>query len=169
MRVESRAWASGRVEWMPLGTFTNEGDYFEGDLEREPKPKVSLAAGYSTNQHARRAGGQLGEFFPGTEGRTLNEFIADALFKYKGTAFTTEFCQREVDGDPFVTEEQGTVKAYEGWGLNAQLSRMVGKKVFLGGGPSAFGHDYSRLIFGPPIDQTGPRDHRHFDLYLDPL
>ena len=67
---------------------------------------------------------------PGTEGRTLNEFIADALFKYKGTAFTTEFCQRAVDGDPFVTEEQSTVKAYEGWGLNAQLSRMVGKKGF---------------------------------------
>ena len=50
---------TGRVEWMPLGTFTNEGDYFEGDLEREPKPKVSLAAGYSTNQHARRAGGHF--------------------------------------------------------------------------------------------------------------
>lgn len=121
---------TGRVEWLPLGAFTNEGDYFEGDLEREPKPKLSLAAGYSTNQHARRTGGQLGEFFPGSEGRTLNEFIADALLKYKGTALTTEFCQREVDGDPFVVEEEATVKAYEGWGWNTQLSRMVGKKGF---------------------------------------
>lgn len=121
---------TGRVEWLPLGAFTNEGDYFEGDLEREQKPRVSFAAGYSTNQRARRTGGQLGEFFPGTTGRTLNEFIADALIKYKGTALTTEFCQREVDGEPVVVEETGMVKVYEGWGMNTQLSRMVGKKGY---------------------------------------
>lgn len=121
---------TGRVEWMPLGAFANEGDYFEGDLEREPKPKVSLAAGYSSNQHARRAAGQLGEFFPGTDGRTLNVFIADALLKYNGMALTTEFCQREVDGEPVVVEEEGSVKVFEGWGLNTQLSRMLGKRGF---------------------------------------
>ena len=121
---------TGRLEWLPLGVFTNEGDYFEGDLEREPQPKLSFAAVYSTNQNARRSGGQLGEFFPGNAGRTLNEFIADALLKYKGLAWSTEFCQREVDGDPFVHDEVATVKAFEGWGLNSQLSRMIGKKGF---------------------------------------
>lgn len=118
---------TGRVEWLPFGAFANEGDYFEGDLEREPKPKVSLAAGYSTNQDARRAGGQLGEFFPGTDERTLNVFMADALFKHRGWALTTEYCQREVVGDPLVEEDGGAVLAYEGWGWNTQLSRLVGQ------------------------------------------
>ena len=47
-----------RAEWQPLGAFTNGGDDFEGDLEREPEPKLAVAAGYSLNDHARRAGGQ---------------------------------------------------------------------------------------------------------------
>jgi len=121
---------TGRVEWLPLGEFTNEGDYFEGDVEREPKPKVSVAAGYSTNQNARRAGGQLGEFFPGTDERTLNVFIADALFKHKGWALSSEYCQRDVEGDPLVADEGEEVLAYEGWGWNTQLSRMVGGKGY---------------------------------------
>ena len=35
---------TGRVEWLPLGRFTNKGDYSEGDIEMEPKPKFSLGS-----------------------------------------------------------------------------------------------------------------------------
>lgn len=121
---------TGRVEWLPLGEFTNEGDYFEGDLEREPKPRLSVAAGYSTNQSTRRAGGQLGEVFPGVEERTMNVFISDLLLKYKGWAFTTEFCQRDVDGEAMVLSDEHVVTIFEGWGSNTQVSRMVGTKGY---------------------------------------
>ncbi len=33
---------TGRIEFLPFGAFTNGGDYFEGDLSREQKPKVSI-------------------------------------------------------------------------------------------------------------------------------
>lgn len=39
---------SGRVELLPFGTFTDGGDYFEGDVAREPKPKISIADRKST-------------------------------------------------------------------------------------------------------------------------
>lgn len=32
---------TGRVEFLPLGDFTNDNDYSEGDLEREETPKLS--------------------------------------------------------------------------------------------------------------------------------
>jgi hypothetical protein len=50
---------TGRVELLPMGQFTNGGDYYEGDLAREPKAKLSIAFGYSFNQNAVRTGGQL--------------------------------------------------------------------------------------------------------------
>jgi phosphate-selective porin OprO and OprP len=33
---------TGRVEWMPLGSFKDDGDLFEGDLARESRPKIAL-------------------------------------------------------------------------------------------------------------------------------
>lgn len=119
---------TGRVEWLPLGDFVEDGDYFEGDLAREKKPKISLGAVYSTNIDARRTGGQLGEFFPDGEERTLNTFIADAVLKYKGTALSTEFLQRDIIGDPVVVVDEEMVTAQEGWGWNTQLSRMLGSR-----------------------------------------
>ncbi len=120
---------TGRLEWLPFGGFTDEGDYFEGDLAQERSVKLAVAAGYSANIHARRAGGQLGEFFPDGQARTLNTFIADALLKFRGLAVTTEFCHREVVGQPVVmAADGGSVLALEGWGWNAQLSKLLGPK-----------------------------------------
>ena len=53
---------TGRIELLPFGRFTNGGDYFEGDLAREPSPKVSIGLTYSSNQNAIRTGGQLGRY-----------------------------------------------------------------------------------------------------------
>jgi phosphate-selective porin OprO/OprP len=39
---------TSRIEFLPFGAFANRGDYFEGDLEREKSPKVSIAGGYAT-------------------------------------------------------------------------------------------------------------------------
>jgi phosphate-selective porin OprO and OprP len=120
---------TARAEWLPFGTFTNDGDYFEGDLEREERPKLSFGASISTNLDARRAGGQLGPEFAGGEQRTLNVFIADALLKYRGLAISSEYLQRLVEGDPMTGDLFGNmVTAYEGWGWNSQVSQLFGSR-----------------------------------------
>ncbi|MCZ8133884.1 MAG: porin, partial [Algoriphagus sp.] len=43
---------TGRIEFLPFGKFKNGGDYSEGDLEFEPKPKLSLALTINSNQNA---------------------------------------------------------------------------------------------------------------------
>lgn len=86
---------TGRVELLPFGAFTNRGDYFEGDLEREQTPKLSLAGGYSYNENARRTGGQIGQDL--FEGRNISTLILDGLLKYKGLALYTEFIGRKAN------------------------------------------------------------------------
>ncbi len=83
---------TGRIEFLPLGKFTGENDYVEGDLAREPKPKLSIGATYNYNNKAVRQGGQLGNdlYFP----VELQNLQLDLLFKYKGFAFYNEYCQR---------------------------------------------------------------------------
>lgn len=121
---------TGRVEWLPFGAFTNEGDYFEGDLERERTVKLSLAGTYSTNQDARRANGQLGEAFALGQQRTINTAFVDAMAKYNGWSLLAEYADRRAEGSPIVADPltAGATYVHEGWGLNLQLGRMVGKR-----------------------------------------
>lgn len=120
---------TGRVEWLPLGTFTNDGDYSEGDLAMEPKPKLSIGVSYSGNDGARRSGAQLGKVL--YAGRTINTFIADMVFKHHGWALSSEFARRESVQDPFTTDplnSANTVGVYEGWGSCTQLSKVFAAK-----------------------------------------
>lgn len=113
---------TGRVEWLPMGAFTNAGDYSEGDLEFEPKPKVSLAATYCWNERARRTGGQLG--FDLYERRDIGTFIAEALLKYQGWAWSNEYFDRR-SPDPLTYSPEGAVRAIQvGQGFNTQLSKL---------------------------------------------
>jgi len=112
---------TGRVEFLPFGNFTNNGDYFEGDLEREPKPKLSLAAGYSFNDGAIRTIGQTGSFM--NESRDLSTIFADILFKYQGWAVSSEFISLDTWQSPFVTLIDGTAShILTGYGINTQVS-----------------------------------------------
>lgn len=110
-----------RVEWLPLGSFKNAGDYSEGDIEREQKLKISLAAGYHKNERARRTGGQLG--LPLYEARNISTFMADAMFKYNGWAWSTEFLNRSTPNPLTFSADSSDVRlVYDGFGLNSQLS-----------------------------------------------
>lgn len=84
---------TGRVEILPFGEFEGEGDYSEGDLEREVSPKLSLAGGYSFNHKTIRTDGQTGEtlFAP----VDLGTWIFDAIIKYQGWAYAAEFLKRD--------------------------------------------------------------------------
>lgn len=110
-----------RLELLPLGRFTNNGDYFEGDLEREKKPKVSLGVTYSDNNNATRTGGQLGKFL--FEARDINTYMVDFLTKYSGWSFASEFLRRASD-DPITTDGVDLRYVYAGHGENYQASHL---------------------------------------------
>ncbi|QIL77912.1 porin [Hymenobacter sp. HDW8] len=111
---------TGRVEWLPFGAFQDGGDYSEGDLAREPTPKVSVAAGYSYNRQTTRTGGQLGlDLYSPVD---LGTFISDAMVKYRGWAYLGEYMQRH-SPDPLTFDSTDELRyAYVGRGLNQQLS-----------------------------------------------
>lgn len=113
---------TGRAEWLPLGPFTNKGDYSEGDLEFEPKPKVSFAAGYSWNEGSARTGGQLGSDL--YDYRNVGTFIADMTAKHRGWALLAEYFDRQC-ADPLTMNDDGAVRAVTvGTGFNTQLSKL---------------------------------------------
>ncbi len=117
---------TGRVEFLPLGDFTNDNDYSEGDLEREERPKLSIGGGYSYNDRTIREGGQTGKFVQNPF--TLKTAFADAIFKYRGFAYQIEYMQRDVDDPLNMTDEDEdseTTYAYKGWGVNQQTSYLL--------------------------------------------
>ncbi|WP_346238862.1 porin [Niabella insulamsoli] len=130
---------TGRVEYMPFGYFKNKGDYFEGDLDFEETPKVSLGFTYTKNFKTTRTGGQLGKpmvsiYDDEKLAADIRTIMVDGVFKYNGWAFLGEYYDRKVDrfsvtdfaSRPedrliFLTMPAGTA-------INVQGSKMVSKK-----------------------------------------
>jgi hypothetical protein len=116
---------TGRVEILPLGKFLANGDYSEGDLEREPTPKLSIAGGYCFNHKALRTGGQLGQFLYAE--RSMGTLITDVLFKYKGWAYAAEYLRRTAS-NPFTMNDEGDMRyVFVGQGTNHQVSYVFPK------------------------------------------
>lgn len=113
---------TARMEWLPLGSFENSGDFSEGDLEFESTPKLSLAASWSFNHKATRTGGQTGSDIP--ESRDLYTFIADGIFKYQGFALSSEYLRRQCDNPTFLMSDGTPFNTYvpSGYGVNTQVS-----------------------------------------------
>lgn len=115
---------TGRFEWLPLGRFTGDNDYVEGDLAREKSPKVSIAATYSYNDKALRQAGTLGNDL--YEERSIDNYSFDALLKYNGWAWYSEFANRSVV-DPITVNSSDPTKTrliVEGTGYMSQLSYL---------------------------------------------
>ncbi|MCM0041667.1 MAG: porin [Algoriphagus sp.] len=117
---------TGRIEVLPFGKFTNGGDYSEGDLEFETRPKLSLGTSYNFNESGARARGQLGsELF---EKRDQHVFIADMMLKYKGWALLGEYFSRNA-ANPITYSPPGFRQAvWVGTGQNLQLSKLISKQ-----------------------------------------
>lgn len=112
---------TGRIEFLPLGAFTDNGDFFEGDVLREEKPKISIAGGYQFNDQAMRTGGQLGKDLNGT--KSFNLYMADFVMKYRGFALTAEYIRRDTQGSPVVKGSDGKSRVIvTGDGINTQVS-----------------------------------------------
>ena len=111
---------TSRIEFLPMGAFTDGGDYFEGDVMREQKPKLSVAGGYMLNDMAVRTGGQLGKDLYGA--KSFNVYMADLVFKYKGFCLLSEYMRRDADG-PYVIGTDSKIRSIPtGDGINNQLS-----------------------------------------------
>jgi hypothetical protein len=137
---------TGRLELLPFGPFTNGGDYFEGDLMRESKPKVSWGVTLSNNVNTTRTGGQLGKFL--YDSRDMTTFMTDFLFKYKGWALECEWLERN-SPDPITTNDAGDVRfIYTGLGQNYQGSYYFKNKIEIVG-------RYSRVS---PFEKIQTRD-----------
>jgi len=117
---------TGRMEVLPFGKFTNGGDYSEGDLELEARPKLSLGASYNYNESGSRSRGQLGpELY---QKRDQRVFIADMMLKYRGWALLGEYFSRNAS-NPITYNPLGLRQAvWVGTGQNLQVSKLISKQ-----------------------------------------
>ena len=117
---------TGRVEVLPLGDFTKKGDYFEGDLYRESKPKLALGFTYGINDNAIKSRGQKGDIM--TESRDINSLFGDLMFKYNGLSVMGEYANKSIsDGSPALLDSSGAFSEayYTGTGMNFQMGYLL--------------------------------------------
>ena len=111
---------TGRAEFLPFGSFSLNGDYFEGDWVHEETPKVSIGSTFSYNDDATRTGGETGrDLFGKTD---ITNFEVDGLLKYRGLAIYSEFQQRKAAAPITRSADNITRFVYTGYGFNQQLS-----------------------------------------------
>jgi phosphate-selective porin OprO and OprP len=114
---------TARIELLPLGRFNNKGDFFEGDLEREKTPKISLGSTITKNFKTAKNNGQRGDFV--FESRDITSLFVDFLLKYNGWSLSSEFAKKMVD-NPITSAPLGSdlndVIYFVGEGINTQLS-----------------------------------------------
>ena len=150
---------TGKLELLPLGLFTGKGDYFEADLKRESKPKLSLAASATYNQGASRDK-QTGTFLIDTAGdymaNNLITFLGDAMFKYKGFSLLAEGAYKQVllkSGQSLSTTDSTIVsvggKTYQtGWGISAQVGYLFKHNIELAARYTRVVPDWSKSFTG---------------------
>lgn len=114
---------TGKIELLPLGAFSKDGTYFEGDVVREKKPKVMLSGAFQQNNHAKRTQGQLGnDLF---EQRTMKSVLLDAMFKYKGWAAMSSYMSRTTNDNAITINPLDITEfnyVFVGNGFDYQLS-----------------------------------------------
>lgn len=161
-----------RGEFLPFGGFAKYGDYSEGDIAREAKPKLSVGAGYSINSGTTRTAGQLGAFMKET--KWMEYIFADMIFKYQGIAVEAEYMQRNA-GNPVVTGLDGKpLFIYKGNGTNVQASYCFKNNYEIAGRYSKINphKDITALttpydVYGLGVSKyiTGHRTKIQFNLY----
>jgi hypothetical protein len=124
---------TGRVEVLPFGAFTNGGDNFEGDLEHEENPKLSIGVSGQLNQNMRRTRGELGaDLYSVTQATTV---YADASMKWSGLAVYGEYATRTSPA-PLTympTDSTKIVPVYVGFGYMVQATYTLRSGFAFGG------------------------------------
>lgn len=121
---------TGRLELLPFGNFKSKGDYSQGDLKREPTPKLMMGFTYDLNNDAVRERSNLGSYMVTENGyyeTDITTIFVDGMFKYKGFAFMAEYANREAAA-PIAVEADGTPTGdvvLEGDSYNLQASYLL--------------------------------------------
>jgi phosphate-selective porin OprO/OprP len=121
---------TGKIELFPGGNFTNGGDFFEGDLEREKKLKTMFSVAYQFNDNAKKTQGQLGEEM--SQKADLQNLLADFMLKKSGFAFMATYMQRNTK-NPLLNYDQDKLFIFTGHGFDLQSSYITKKNIeFIG-------------------------------------
>ena len=128
----------GKLEFLPLGEFLDDGEYIGGDLKRHPEPKLAIGTSFSFIDDAVRGEGNAGDYLYIDDGffqSDVTTFFVDAMFKYRGFSFMGEFATREAN-EPWVRNSDGTLTGeviHEGTGLNLQAGYVFSTDIELSG------------------------------------
>ncbi|WP_340076599.1 porin [Leptobacterium sp. I13] len=120
---------TGRVELLPLGAFKKKGEFSQGDLRREEKPRLAIGIAYDFNDDAVRTKSNRGNHMVTNTGfheTDISTFFIDAMFKYKGFSFTGEYANRNAD-DPLAKNTDGSLTGdivETGNGFNLQVGYL---------------------------------------------
>lgn len=123
---------TGRLEFLPFGTFKGKGDYKGSSLERESSVKLNFAVGYDHNHNAVKTRSNQGLWMITDDGyheTNINTWFIDAVLKYKGFSFMAEFADRKAD-DPIAKNSDGTetgMVVREGTGFNVYSGYLFPK------------------------------------------
>lgn len=112
---------TGRLEYLPFGEFTNKGDYFGSDLEREPTGKLSIGSTYNFNDGAGRTRGQLGSFMLDSNmvqhTNNLSVWFFDLYYKNKGFSILSEYANKKAADQVVASLPEGDLKYGTGTGF----------------------------------------------------
>ena len=126
-----------RLEYLPLGSFASGGDYFSADLKREESPKLAVGVSYDFNHGAGKQRGQLGLFMIDSSGNQitndLHTIFVDAIFKYRGLSFQTEYAHKSAKDNIVVASELGDLRYATGSGFVLQGGYLFPSNLELGG------------------------------------
>jgi hypothetical protein len=86
---------TGRLAIFPFGEFTKKNYLLGADLMREQKLKLMIGAMYDYNANTNLAGGRTGAELISTA--DLSIFVLDAVAKYKGFTFMTQYAKRTIE------------------------------------------------------------------------
>lgn len=124
---------TGKIEFYPLGTFTEGGAYFEGDLVREPNPKLLVSGAFNHSQNALWSQGLQGMSL--YEARDIQSAFVDILFKYEGWAAMLAYLNRNAKSPMTQSDLNPNLQAfvYTGHGMDYQLSYIFPKDYEVSG------------------------------------
>jgi len=122
---------TGRIEFLPFGNFSSNGDYKGSDLKREPNPKLALAVSYDFNNNAVKTKSNQGDYMINEAGEfhetNISTLFIDAMFKYKGISFMAEYADRNADEVLYINENGNTDAVQIGSAINLQAGYLFKK------------------------------------------
>ena len=92
---------TSRLELLPFGEFSSNGDYSQGDLKREKTIKAMFGFTYDINKNAVKNRSNMGSYMTRLDGgffeTDITTVFLDGVIKYYGFAITGEYANRNAD------------------------------------------------------------------------